>query len=179
MTSTKLRALDAGIELLGTEGLRALTHGRIDERAAIPKGSTSNYFRTRAALLTGVAERIANRELGGVSAAVEPASPDEFVDALAGLIEFNTGPQRIVTAARLVLFLEANHNEEVRAIINVGRGAMEASVVLTFARFGAKDPHAAATALMACCEGIILHRIARHDTTDPRPALALAVRAAL
>jgi DNA-binding transcriptional regulator YbjK len=37
------------LKLLGTEGLRALTHARVDECAGIPKGSTSNYFRTRAA----------------------------------------------------------------------------------------------------------------------------------
>jgi hypothetical protein len=32
---------------------------------------------------------------------------------------------------------------------------------------------------MACSEGIILHRIARHDTTDPRPLLWVVVSAAL
>jgi len=32
---------------------------------------------------------------------------------------------------------------------------------------------------MACPEGIILHRIARHDTTDPRPLLQVVVNAAL
>jgi DNA-binding transcriptional regulator YbjK len=179
VTSTKLRALDAAIELLGTEGLRALTHGRVDERAGIPRGSTSNYFRTRSALLAGVTERIVERELGRASGATQPATVDEFVDAVCGLIEFNTGPQRVVTAARLVLFLEANHNEEIRRTIAAARSAMEASVVLTLARLGARNPQAAATAFMACCEGIILHRIGRHDRTDPRPAIDLVARAAL
>jgi hypothetical protein len=32
---------------------------------------------------------------------------------------------------------------------------------------------------MACAERLILHRIARHDDSDPRPALELVVRAAL
>ena len=35
---------------------------------------------------------------------------------------------------------------------------------------------ASALALMACSEGIILHRIARHDTADPRPLLRVVVR---
>lgn len=70
VTSTRTRALDAAIDLLGTEGLRALTHGRVDERAGIPKGSTSNYFRTRAALLSGVVARIVERELPPVDAAL-------------------------------------------------------------------------------------------------------------
>ncbi|WP_331458001.1 hypothetical protein [Rhodococcus opacus] len=33
--------------------------------------------------------------------------------------------------------------------------------------------------MTACAEGLILHRIAREDTTDPRPAFELVVRAAL
>ena len=51
---------------------------------------------------------------------------------------------------------------------------MERSIVAVMARLGATDPYFAALALMACGEGIILHRIARHDTTDPRPLLRVA-----
>jgi hypothetical protein len=40
-------------------------------------------------------------------------------------------------------------------------------------------PNSAALALMACSEGIILHRIARQDTIDPRPLLRVVVNAAL
>jgi len=40
-------------------------------------------------------------------------------------------------------------------------------------------PNSAALALMACSEGIILHRIARHDNTDPCPLLRVVVKAAL
>jgi hypothetical protein len=56
---------------------------------------------------------------------------------------------------------------------------MESSVVPALARLGALDPQAAAAAVMACFEGLILHRIARHDDTDPRRTLDLVVRAAL
>jgi AcrR family transcriptional regulator len=63
--ATKLRVLEAAVELLGTEGLRALTHARVDEQAGLPKGSASNYFRTRAQLVTGVSDWITERELAG------------------------------------------------------------------------------------------------------------------
>jgi len=33
---------------------------------------------------------------------------------------------------------------------------------------GAVDPEAGADALAACCEGLILHRIAHGETKDPR-----------
>ena len=90
VASTKGRALDAAIELLGTEGLRALTHVRVDLRAGLPKGSTSNYFRTRAALLTGVVDRILERELPLVGATFTPTSADDLVEALCGLFAYLT-----------------------------------------------------------------------------------------
>ena len=84
-----------------------------------------------------------------------------------------------MTAARLTLFMEANHNADIRAAVSQTRNVMERSIVAAMARLGATDPYAAGLAVMACCEGIILHRIARHDTTDARPLLQIVVNAAL
>ncbi len=180
MASTRERALDAAVELLGTEGLRALTHGRVDERAGIPRGSTSNWFRTRAALLAGVADWIVQQELRGVDViTTPPASVEEFVDGLSAGIEHLTGRNRTTTAARLVLFLEANSDPVLRESLTRGRAVIEPRMIGTLARLGARDPATGAAAVMACAEGIILHRIARGDTSDPRPALAAAVRGAL
>jgi len=179
VTSAKVRTLDAAIELLGTEGLRALTHARVDSRAGLPMGSTSNYFRTRAALLTGVADRVLERELPLVGATFSPISADDLVEALCGLFAYLTGPNRVQTTARLVLFLEGSHDAGLRAALTRGRAAMEATAVTAFAELGARDPRAAGAAIAACSEGLLLHNIARHDDTDPRPTFDLVVRAAL
>jgi DNA-binding transcriptional regulator YbjK len=178
MTSTRTRALDAAIDLVGTEGLRSLTHARVDERAGLPKGTTSNYFRTRAALLTGAVDAIVDREMSEVGV-LATTSAEDLVDTLCRLIDYTTVANRTVTAARLVLFLEASHDPALREALARGRAAMEASAVSAFHRLGARDPHTAATAVMSCAEGLILHRIARHDTTEPRPTFELVVRAAL
>jgi AcrR family transcriptional regulator len=180
VTPTKLRVLQAAVELLGTEGLRALTHARVDDHAGIPKGSTSNYFRTRAQLVNGVSDWISERELAEADdMATAPRSRADLVETLAVGIDFLTGPNRTMTAARLTLFMEANHNADIRAAVSKTRNVMERSIVATMARLGAADPYAAALALMACCEGIILHRIARHDDSDARPLLQLVVAGAL
>jgi DNA-binding transcriptional regulator YbjK len=180
VTPTKLRVLEAAVQLLGTEGLRALTHARVDTQAGVPSGSTSNYFRTRAQLLLGVNDWIAEHDLASADdIATGPQTPADLVEGLATGIEMLTGPHRVVTAARLTLFMEANHNPEIRASVSQTRTVMERSVVTVLARLGATDPHSAALALMACSEGIILHRIARHDTTDPRTALRVVVSAAV
>jgi DNA-binding transcriptional regulator YbjK len=172
-------ALDAAIDLVGTEGLRGLTHARVDERAGLPRGSTSNYFRTWAALLAGVVDWMAEREISELSPPLCLASAADLVDTLCGFVEYAIRGNRTQTTARLVLFMEASHNAALREAMSRGRAAMESWIVPVLARLGASDPQAAADAVMACAEGFILHRIARDDDTDPRPAFELVVRAVL
>ncbi len=179
MASNRERALDAAIDLLGTEGLRALTHARVDDRAGLPKGSTSNYFRTRAALLGGVVEWMVRQETPAVDTALAPESPAAFVDELCGLFEFLTGPNRTTTAARMVLWVEAAHDPDLRRVLLRGRAAMADRVVPALARLGARDPSAASDAIAACFEGLYMNRIARHVDTDPRPVFEIVIRGAL
>ncbi|WP_018352819.1 TetR/AcrR family transcriptional regulator [Longispora albida] len=179
MVSPRERALDAAIDLTGTQGLRALTHHRVDDHAGLPRGSASNYFRTRDALLTATLERIATLEQAQITPAAPPATPAQLTELLAATIEHLTGPGRTTTTARLVLFMEASHNPRLRDAIQTARHRMEAAAITMLAHLGAPDPATAATAVMACCEGLTLHRIGRHDTTDPRPALTLTITAAL
>jgi len=179
VTAQQTQAVEAAIELVGTEGLRALTHARVDERAGLPRGSTSNYFRSRRALMTGVVEGIVEREMPSVGSAFSPSSAEELVAALCGLFEHLTSVNRTVTTARLVLFMEASHDTDLREALSRGRAAMESVAILAFARLGAGDPRAAGIAVAACFEGLLLHNIARRDPTDPRPTFELIVRAAL
>jgi DNA-binding transcriptional regulator YbjK len=180
MTPTKARAVDAAIELLSTGGLRSLTHARVDQQAGLPKGSTSNYFRTRKALVAGVADRILELEQAEVGAVfAQPTSATEFVDGLCGLFDYLSRTRRTQTTARLVLFMEASHDADLRDALSAARRGMVRSAVVAMASLGAKDPDVAAAGVAACFEGLLLHNIARHDDADPRPALELVVRGAL
>jgi AcrR family transcriptional regulator len=179
MTPIRARVLSAAIELLATGGLRSLTHVRIDERAGVPRGTPSNYFRTRDALLLGVADWILLHEKRPVRAAFTPRSPAELVDAMCALLDVTSRDNRDLTAARLVLFLEASHNAALREALSRGRAALEADIVSALAELGAGDPQAAAGTIAACFEGLLLHRIGREDTTDPRPIFDTVVRGAL
>ena len=177
MESPRLRALRAAVDLLGTEGLRALTHARVDERAGLPKGSTSNYFRTRAALLTGVSDWLGEADLQSAGPAFRPTTVAELVDAMCWLFDLVTRVNRVQTTARLVLFLEGSHDAELRESLSRGRAALEAGATGALAALGAADPVVAARAMAAASEGLILHRIARHDDVDPRPIFELIARA--
>ncbi|MET0932934.1 MAG: TetR family transcriptional regulator [Mycetocola sp.] len=179
MTPIRERVLDAAISLLATGGLRALTHVRVDDRAGVPKGSTSNHFRTRASLLMGVTGWIVERELPTVSVAFSPRTAAELVDAMCALLDVTTRDNRDLTTARLVLFMEASHNAELREALSRGRESMGGVAISALTDMGARDPIAGAEAIAACFEGLILHRIARRAYTDPRPIFETVVRGAL
>lgn len=173
------RAVRAAIELLGTQGVRALTHGRVDERAGLPRGSTSNHFRTRAALIEGAMDAMLAGELVAVVPAFEPRTADELIDSLVGLFAYLSGPQQVVTAARMALYVEAGHDPALRAALARGRATLEQGIRPAFAALGAPDPDLAVQALATTFEGMFLHVIARHATIDPRRLIDLVVRAAL
>ncbi|MGP9539797.1 TetR/AcrR family transcriptional regulator [Brachybacterium sp. AOP43-C2-M15] len=52
---------DAGLRVLAADGARGLTHRAVDRAAGVPLGTASNYFRSRAALIDGLVERIGQR----------------------------------------------------------------------------------------------------------------------
>jgi DNA-binding transcriptional regulator YbjK len=60
-TARRSALADAGIAVLAREGSRGLTHRAIDDEAGVPTGTTSNYFRSRDALVAGLFERIGAR----------------------------------------------------------------------------------------------------------------------
>ncbi|HWU29513.1 MAG TPA: TetR family transcriptional regulator [Microbacterium sp.] len=160
MSTTRRRALEAAVTLIGTEGIRALTHGRVDAAAGLPAGSTSNHFRTRAALVAGVAEWIARREMGDAGTP-EITTRDEFVGALTRMIEVQSGPLAARTRARYALFLEAD-DEAVRPL-REQRTGMEAWVRSILTRLGGDAAARNTTFLMAAGDGLLLHRL----TVDP------------
>jgi Tetracyclin repressor-like, C-terminal domain len=117
-------------------------------------------------------------------AALRPASGEKLIEALCRLFDHMTRVNRITTTARLVLFMEGSHNSSLGEALSRGREALESVVVVALARLDAHDPATAATTVAACFEGLLVHRIARHDETDPRrqdprPTFELVVRAAL
>lgn len=63
MSTTDRRAalVDAAIDVIATQGIRALTHRALDTALELPGGSASYYFRTKRALIEAIADRITTR----------------------------------------------------------------------------------------------------------------------
>ncbi|MFE5670453.1 TetR/AcrR family transcriptional regulator [Agromyces sp. NPDC056523] len=178
MAATRDRALQAGVELLGTEGVRALTHARIDAHAALPPGSTSNWFRTRRALLAGVVDWMAERERADFAPAEVAAQPgpDALIEQICAGIELQTGPFAAHTRARYALFLELAPDPELGAPLRRQRLEFERLSERLVIAAGIADPRPAARALMALGDGLALHRLTVDPDLDVRPVIERAVR---
>lgn len=180
MAPTRERALEAAVRLVGEQGVRALTHGRVDAAAALPKGSTSNWFRTRDALIAGVLVWIAEQERAGLIAAMEPVrTGDELIDVMTGIIEEVTGRQAARTRARYALFLETANAPGAGSSMRSQRSMFETWIRERLALLGSPDPDTASRTLLATSAGIIVNRLTVSPGAPIRPAVELVVRASL
>ncbi|MBC9822816.1 TetR/AcrR family transcriptional regulator [Terrabacter sp. MAHUQ-38] len=177
--ATRERALEAAVELLGAEGVRALSHARVDGRAGLPPGSTSNWFRTRRALLAGVVDWIAERERADFDPAAMPAITglDGLVEGLCAMAALQTGRFAARTRARYALFLELAGDPELGEPLRRQRREFERWTERIVVAVGIADPVPATRALMALADGLLLHRLTVDPALDLRPAIERAVRA--
>lgn len=157
------RALDAALHILGRHGLRALTHARVDVAAEMPRGSASNYFRTRRALLAGVVEHLARLEQTDFVGVESMLRREEAIAAFTGMLEAQAGPFAYRTLARYALFVDAAHEPELLAPLRANRRGFEQWTTAILAALGSPDPVPATTFLMAVLDGLLLHRL----TVDP------------
>lgn len=179
MATTRERALDAALRLLGTEGVRALTHARVDAAAGLPLGSTSNWFRTRRALLSGCVDHLAEQERAEFdsSGAPAPRSPGEFVEGLCLIFDLQTGPLAARTRARYSLWLELGDDPELGEPLRRQRREFERWTEAFLVGIGMPHPATATKTVMALGDGLVLHRLTVDPDLDARPFLERAVRA--
>lgn len=177
--ATRQRALEAAVELLGEDGVRALTHARVDERAELPPGSTSNWFRTRRALLAGLVDWIAEAERADfdTSPVLEITGVDGLVEGLCAVAELLSGPLATRTRARYALFLELSDDPELGEPLRRQRREFEQWTERMVTAVGIADPVPATRAVMALGDGLLLHRLTVDPTLDMRPAIERTVRA--
>jgi len=174
-------ALDTALTVLAEQGARGLTHSAVDRRGGLPPGTTSNHFRTRDALLAGVLDHLAGRELAAV-AAIAVTSPAgrptvaSLVGEVAAMVVHLLGPGREQTLARHAVFLEAAWRPELRKPLLAATAPFWAVLGDRLAALGAASPAAAARTLLACVDGVLVDQLIRpQDDFDPAAALAPVV----
>ena len=178
VAATRERALEAAVGLVGTEGVRALTHARVDQRAGLPPGSTSNWFRTRRALIEGVVDWISDRERDDLEPALMPIAGglEGLVEGLCAVVEVQIEPFAVRTRARYALFLELAGDPELGERLRQQHQQFQQWFEGIVTEVGVRDPRTTTRALMALLDGLMLHRLILEPGLDMRPIVTRAVR---
>ncbi|ALG08893.1 hypothetical protein AOZ06_20000 [Kibdelosporangium phytohabitans] len=157
--------LIGAVSVLARGGPRALTHLSVDTAAELPKGSTSNHFRTRDALIQGVLGHLVKTEqslladlLGRVEGVVDR---EAFARRLTDMVLYMTEQARELTLARRAIFLEAAWRPEIADQIlgwsvrywQLGGRWLD--------RLGSPDAEGHARILLACLDGLITEVLTR------------------
>jgi len=124
--------LDAAIDILCDDGVGGLTHRQVDSRAGLPAGTTSNYFRTRQALLEATAARTVDlhwQRVEQLQSGVGPLSRDALEALIVQLIH-PSEPMRRVTLARFELFMESTRRPELQPMMRELQAAAVKSATL-------------------------------------------------
>ena len=130
--------LDAAIDILCDDGVGGLTHRQVDGRAGVPAGTTSNYFRTRQALLEATASRTVDlhwQRVKALQAAVGPMSRDALRALMIRMLDPDEQFRRW-TLARFELFMESTRRQELRPLMLELQAAAVKSATLIFEAAG-------------------------------------------
>lgn len=155
--------VDAAIDLIATQGIRALTHRAIDTALQLPAGSSSYYYRTKRTLIEAIVERITTRSRADFAAAQlappGPLAPDAIAADIAGWLDRLLTERRNHLIVRHALILELLADADLRARLARSLFSAERARDL-FAALRVADPGAAAADFIAVLEGAIFDRFA-------------------
>jgi hypothetical protein len=183
---------DAAIAVLAEQGARGLTHRAVDAAAGLPPGTTSNYARTRVALLTLALARIAELDTtdGAGHVPDSPAPPsrqaqaqgqgqakakdqaEDLAEGLAWMLHrmITDAATRRRVLARFELAFEATRRPELRAAYDEMGQAFRAQAARLLAAAGSADPERDAWTLIAWIEGTAFYALAGAGATAPTGA---------
>ena len=166
MPTRREALLDAAIRVLGTGGVRAVTHRAVDAEAGMGAGSTANHFSTREALFAGIVERFAQRERENfeeIAATICPTSPAELGRALSAFAQDGAGRNKALTLSRYALLVESANNPGLRAQM-AAAGSRVSAWVANWLRMAGSTDHQHDTHMVGnYITGLVLHQLAMPD----------------
>jgi AcrR family transcriptional regulator len=152
------QAADAAIAVLADHGARGLTHRAVDQAAGLSPGTTSNYARTREALLTLTLTRIAELDLAEGAATSGSGLADDVARMVHQWIIEPGRRQRFL--ARLELAFEATRRPELRAAYDEMGRSFRTEAARLLAAAGSARPERDAWTLIAWVEGTAFYALA-------------------
>jgi DNA-binding transcriptional regulator YbjK len=130
----RTQILDAAIGILADEGVGGLTHRHVDDAADLPSGTTSNYFRTRQALLEATAARTAElhwQRVEALQSAIGPLTLDGVKALMTQMLSAPDEQFRRYTVARFELFMEGTRRPALQPfLMDLQAAAVKSATVI-------------------------------------------------
>ncbi|MDL9946506.1 hypothetical protein QSJ19_13060 [Gordonia sp. ABSL11-1] len=172
---------EAAVEIIATQGIRALTHRTVDETAGFAPGSVNYYASTRSRLLALALETVHAQlrniamEAFGPLMAPGPHSSDEVVECGTVFVETSRHQGRNVVTARHALLVEAQFYPELADMINEHRNELVQLSVAVGTAFRPERPEDAANLVVALMDGLIQQLVLGKLDTVTRPMVYMAM----
>ncbi len=158
MDERRTTICEAALDLAAEGGNRAVTHGAVDKRLGLPKGSTSYYYRTRTDLLTAAIGRLRERSRAAFDADLPgTVDPDAAADLMARQLHLLLTDRRRDALARYALAPDAAA-EGLAADLATCLFSVPLATGL-FAALGTVEPGRAAADLVSLLEGLLFDRL--------------------
>jgi DNA-binding transcriptional regulator YbjK len=162
----RVQIADAALRVLARAGSRGFTHRAVDEEAGLPSGSSSNYFRTREALLGAAARRHADLDappdvdvetISAPGVELEREQVRQLV--LAALYRVLDPEARPMLIARYELVLEAMRRPALQRVMDESRARFVGLAELLLRAGGCATPEGHARQLIALLDGITIDHV--------------------
>lgn len=175
MPDRRTQIAEAGVRLVASRGVRALTHRAIDDELGLPTGSTSYYARSRRELLSLIVAHLSERTEGEIIGSRLPATitPAVLADLLADELD-TIGEHPQEHRARLLLWLELHGDPELQAVLATrpeSRRAFGITAASVLELLGVAHPEVHAPDLVGLLDALALQRVARTADLDEREVL--------
>jgi AcrR family transcriptional regulator len=174
MPDRRPQLLDAALAVVADKGMKGLTHRAVDAAAGLAEGTTSNYYRNRAALVEALLDRLLELDadlLRNVGPAGPPSNITELAEQLAAMVLALAGEHAGLTRARLALSLDRPE------AVTAGHYLLVGGLDQALAALGLVDAAARARDVADYGDGLILHLLTvRRDEEPDAAAIAAAIR---
>jgi DNA-binding transcriptional regulator YbjK len=159
--------LQAAAEVAAEEGVGAVTHRRVTERAGVPLATVSYFFDSidelaTEALRVFTAARTAELDALADALEAEQRSPDEIAEALA----LAATTERTWTLAQFEAYMESARKPTLRPAVRETLGALDQVAAAALRMAGAADPENTASTFVALIDGLALRRLALDEPVD-------------
>ncbi|MCF3140409.1 TetR family transcriptional regulator [Paenarthrobacter sp. AR 02] len=155
MADRRTLLADAALAVVSAQGLKGLTHRAVDAQAGVAVGTTSNYFRNRAALVAAAVDRVEEQDnrLLQQGALEVPTSVAALAGQLATAVVALAHENAELTRARFVLALDQPD------VVAAGHERMLSALAQVLETMGISDARARAEAVADYSDGLALHTL--------------------